>query len=74
MSIDECPVSAVPPETVELLQHLARSRAVREGFGPSLAGPDIMDWPEWLVMACAIFENETAAYENALQEALQHRD
>lgn len=68
MEIQECPVSYITPDSIEVLQHYFRSRQVYEAFGASMFGPDLSEWPTWAVYAVAALEQERIKVQNAFTE------
>jgi hypothetical protein len=70
---DECPVSLITQQSIELLDVYARSRRAYDAFGVSLFGPDLLEWPAWAVDLVALLDSERGRIE-AAEEELERRD
>ena len=66
-------MSAITPESIELLDMYARARRLHESFGVSLFGPALLEWPAWAVDLVSLLEGEHARIEAAVEE-LEQKD
>lgn len=69
VEIQQCPVSYITPDSIEVIQQYFRARQVHDAFGVSMFGPDLSEWPTWAVYAVAALEQESIKVRNAMTEA-----
>lgn len=65
----ECPVSAITPQSQELIQIYARNAHMQEAAGASLFGPDMGKWPARMVDVFVALESERVKSDNAQTRA-----
>lgn len=71
VSLGECPVGYILPESRQLVATLARARFVP---ATALYGPSLVEWPARMVDAAVVIEQETNRAENARMRAEMRDD
>lgn len=73
VEIQECPVSYIRNESIEVLQHYFRARRMNKTHGVSWFGPDLSEWPTWAVYAASALDAEQDKVDAAQFEAERER-
>ena len=70
----ECPVSAITPQSMWLVQLLGAQSRVREASGAAMFGPHAGRWPAWWFDAVDTFQRVVGLEKEAAdQEAARQR-
>jgi len=67
VSSDECPRSAITPESAYMAELLFRARAIKEAAGVPLFGSDSSSWPAWWADALQEMQTQIALDMEAYQ-------
>jgi hypothetical protein len=67
--IDECPVSLISPESIQVVEAHGRARIANQSCGAQMYGPDLSRWPARDVDALVLIETERTKEHNARIEA-----
>lgn len=66
----ECPVSAITPESFDLVQIVNDAQNMKEFMGATLYGADSADWDQRHYDAVRVIAQEDARAQNAVDKAL----
>lgn len=69
VEINECPVSAITPESQQLIQLFAMAGHAHEASGATLFGPDLSKWPARMFDAQVVLEQCRIEENNARCQA-----
>ena len=68
VELQECPVSFITAESIELVQHFFRAKNLHTVFGVPMFGPNLQEWPAGWVYAVEALELERVKVQKLMAE------